>query len=206
MQGGDHGVLTGWGFLGVRLPLPEDARWKADQVAILKALGVLDPAGKPTTLLEVVKAARMARVTEEEWQAQRTRMVETCKRCHSEGFAASNLRRGDRAIQEADRLMAQAIEIVAGLYQDGLLKRSSGQAHDYPNVLQLHDSPTVIEQRLFVMFMEHRMRTFQGAFHQSPDHALWYGWSELQRDLAEIREGAAAMRRAREVERKLGQR
>jgi hypothetical protein len=50
------------------------------------------------------------------------------------------------------------------------------------------------------------MRTFQGAFHQSPDHALWYGWSELQRDLAEIREGAAAMRRAREVERKLGQR
>ena len=44
-----------------------------------------------------------------------------------------------------------------------------------------------IELRLFVMFMEHRMKAFQGAFHDSPDHALWYGWSEMQRDLVEIR-------------------
>jgi hypothetical protein len=204
MQGGDHGVVTAWGFLGVRLPLPEDARWKADQVTILKALGVLDPAGKPTTLLEVVKAARMARLTQEEWQAERTRMLETCKGCHSEGFASSNLRRGDRSIQEADRLMAEAIEIVAALYRDGLLRRSKEQPYDYPSVLQFHDSPSVVEQRLFVMFSEHRMRTFQGAFHQSPDHALWDGWSAMQRDLAEIRERAADMRRAREVGRRLG--
>jgi hydroxylamine dehydrogenase len=204
MQKGDHGVVTAWGFLGVRLPLPEDARWKADQVTILKALGVLDPAGKPTTFLEVVKAARMARVTQEEWQAERTRMLETCKACHSEGFASSNLRRGDRSIQEADRLMAEAIEIVAALYRDGLLRRSKEQPHDYPSLLQFHDSPSVVEQRLFVMFSEHRMRTFQGAFHQSPDHALWDGWSAMQRDLAEIRERAADMRRAREVGRRLG--
>ena len=43
-----------------------------------------------------------------------------------------------------------------------------------------------IEQRLFVMFLEHRMRTFQGSFHNNPDYALWYGWSEMQRDLTEI--------------------
>jgi nitrate/TMAO reductase-like tetraheme cytochrome c subunit len=204
MQGGDHGVVTGWGFLGVRLPLPDDPRWKADQVTILKALGVLDPAGKPTTLLEVVKAARMARVTQEEWQALRARMIDTCKKCHSGGFAASNLSLGDRSIQEADRLMAEAVEIVAGLYRDGLLRRSKEQPFDYPSILQFHDAPSVVEQRLFVMFSQHRMRTFQGAFHQSPDHALWDGWSEMQRDLAEIRERAARMRTDREVERRLG--
>jgi hydroxylamine dehydrogenase len=204
MQKGDHGVVTAWGFLGVRLPLPEDPRWKADQVVILKALGVLDPAGKPTTLLEVVKAARMARLTQEEWQVERTRMVDTCKGCHSETFATSSLRRGDRSIQEADRLMAEAIEIVAALYREGLLRRSKDQPFDYPSILQFHDAPSVVEQRLFVMFSEHRMRTFQGAFHQSPDHALWDGWSAMQRDLAEIREHAAELRRAREIDRKLG--
>jgi hypothetical protein len=52
----------------------------------------------------------------------------------------------------------------------------------------------VIEQKLFVMYLEHRMRTFQGAFHASPDYALWYGWSEMQ----EIKELAEEMRRSRE--------
>ena len=203
-QGGNHEVGTAWGFLAVRLPLPEDRQWQADQVAILKALGVLDPAGKPTSLFEVVKAAKVARVTQEDWQAQRDRMLATCERCHSHTFAASQLRRGDQAIREADRLMAEAIEIVAGLYREGLLKRSSDQAFDYPNVLRFHDSPTVVEQKLFVMFLEHRMRAFQGTFHNSPDYALWYGWSEMRRDLAEIRALAAEMRRARAVDAKLG--
>ena len=45
------------------------------------------------------------------------------------------------------------------------------------------------------MFLGHRMRTFQGTFHASPDYALWYGWSERQRDLTEIKELSAQMRR-----------
>jgi hypothetical protein len=44
------------------------------------------------------------------------------------------------------------------------------------------------------MFLEHRMRAFQGTFHANPDYALWYGWSEMQRDLTEIKEMAAEMR------------
>jgi hypothetical protein len=47
--------------------------------------------------------------------------------------------------------------------------------------------PTVIEQKLFLMFLEHRMRAFQGRFHANPDYALWYGWSEMTRDLTEIK-------------------
>ena len=51
------------------------------------------------------------------------------------------------------------------------------------------------EQKLFVMYLEHRMRTFQGTFHASLDYAMWYGWSEMQRDLTEIKEEAARLRR-----------
>jgi hypothetical protein len=43
------------------------------------------------------------------------------------------------------------------------------------------------------MFLEH---TFQGTFHASPD-LLRYRWSEMQRDLTEIKELAAQMRRER---------
>jgi hypothetical protein len=122
-------------------------------------------------------------------------MIVACKGCHAEGFARSQLQRGDRTLREADRLMAEAIEIVAGLYRDGLLEKGKEQRFAYPNVLQFHDAGSPIELRLFVMFMDHRMKAFQGAFHDSPDHALWYGWSEMQRDLVEIRAAAKAMRR-----------
>jgi len=44
------------------------------------------------------------------------------------------------------------------------------------------------------MFLEHRMRTFQGTFHANPDYSLWYGWSEMQRSLTEIKEKAAELR------------
>lgn len=97
-------------------------------------------------------------------------------------------------IREADRLMAEAIRIVAGLYRDGLLPKPKEYAYPFPDLLTFHDAPTVIEQRLFVMFLEHRMRAFQGTFHANPDYALWYGWSEMRRDLSEIREKAAELR------------
>lgn len=44
------------------------------------------------------------------------------------------------------------------------------------------------------MFLEHRMRAFQGTFHASPDYALWYGWSGMVRDLTEIRAEAVGLR------------
>lgn len=47
------------------------------------------------------------------------------------------------------------------------------------------------------MQLEHRMRAFQGAFHANPDYALCYGWSELKRDLAEIKHLAGDLRARR---------
>lgn len=98
-------------------------------------------------------------------------------------------------IREVDRLMAEAIRIVAALYQDGVLPKPKDYAYAFPDLLTFHDAPTVVEQKLFVMFLEHRMRAFQGTFHANPDYALWYGWSEMQRDLREIQEEAAPLRK-----------
>lgn len=193
MQEGNHAVRTAWGFLAVRLPMPDDKQWTADRATILQGLGVLDPDGKPTGRLDVVKAADVARLTQEDWQKERDKMIMTCNRCHSVNFAKGELAKGDQMIREADRLMAEAILTVAGLYKDGIIPKPKNYAYPFPDLLTFHDSPTAIEQKLFVMFFKHRMRTFQGTFHANPDYALWYGWSEMQRDLTEIKEKAVEM-------------
>lgn len=195
MQEGNHAVKTAWGFLAVRLPLPEDKQWAEDQTTILQALGVLDPEGKPTPRLEVVKAADVARLTHDDWQKERGKMVKTCNQCHSVNFAKAELEKGDQMIKETDRLLAEAIRTVAGLYKDGILKKPASYAYAFPDLLTFHDAPTPIEQKLFVMHLEHRMRAFQGTFHANPDYALWYGWSEMKRDLTEIKAMADELRR-----------
>jgi len=194
MQEGNHANRTAWGFLAVRLPMPEDKQWAADRATVLQGLGVLDPDGKPTPRLEVVKAADVVRLTQEDWQKERDKMVKTCNQCHSVNFAKTELLKGDMMIKEADRLMAEAIRIIADLYKDGIIPKSKNYAYAFPDLLTFHDAPTVIEQKLFKMFLEHRMRTFQGTFHANPDYALWYGWSAMQQDLAEIKEKAKELR------------
>jgi len=194
MQDGNHEVRTAWGFLAVRLPLPDDKQWSADQVTILQALGVLDLQGNPTGRLDVVKAADVARLTQEAWQKERDKMLNTCNQCHSVNFAKSELVKGDQMIREVDHLLADAIRTVAGLYKDGILPKPENYAYAFPDLLTFHDAPTPIEQKLFVMHLEHRMRAFQGTFHANPDYALWYGWSEMKRDLTEIKTIASEMR------------
>jgi hydroxylamine dehydrogenase len=202
MQEGNHAVRTAWGFLAVRLPMPEEERWAADRATILQALGVLDPEGNPTARLDVVKAADLARLTQEDWQKERDEMVNTCNKCHSVNFAKAELAKGDRMIKEADHLMAEAIRTVAALYKDGILPKPENYAYAFPDLLTFHDAPTVIEQRLFLMYLEHRMRTFQGTFHANPDYAFWYGWSEMQRDLTEVKAVAEEHRRMDEASKK----
>lgn len=194
MKDGDHEVRTPWGFLAVRLPLPEDPQWKADQTTILQALGVLDLAGNPTARLEVVKAAQVARLTQEEFDTERNKLLDACSQCHSESFALAEMEKGDDLIREVDHLLAEAIREIASLYADGILEKPGYYAFAFPDLLTFHDAPTTVEQRLFEMHLKHRMRAFQGAFHANPDYALWYGWSEMVRDLADIREMAADLR------------
>jgi len=196
MQEGNHEVRTAWGFLAVRLPMPEDKIWASARATILQALGVLDPAGNPTARLEVVNAADVVRLTQEDWQKERDKMVRTCNRCHSVNFAKAELEKGDKMIREADLVMAEAIRIIADLYKEGMLEKPKTYAYPFPDLLTFHDAPTVIEQKLFLMFLKHRMRTFQGTFHANPDYAFWYGWSAMQQDLAEIKALAEDLRRS----------
>ena len=194
MVDGDHEVRTPWGFLAVRLPLPEDPQWKADQVTILQALGVLDLEGNPTARLDVIKAADVARLDQESVDRERAKLLAVCSDCHSEDFAKAEFAKGDSLIREVDHLLAEAIREIGALYQEGLLVKPEGYANAFPDLLTFHDAPTHIEQRLFEMHLKHRMRAFQGSFHANPDYALWYGWSEMVRDLTAIREMASEMR------------
>ena len=121
-------------------------------------------------------------------------LIAVCGDCHSENFARGELAKGDDLIREADHLLAEGIREIASLYEDGVIAKPESYAYAFPDLLTFHDAPTSIEQTLFEMHLKHRMRAFQGAFHANPDYALWYGWSEMVRDLQEIRERAAELR------------
>jgi len=196
MVDGTHENRTAWGFLGVRLPLPEDPQWKADRITLLKALGVLNPeTGEATARLEAVKAVDLARLTEEAWQTEREKMIQVCSGCHSSRYARTQLEMGDAMMQKSDRLLAEAIEIVADLYKDGIIEKPDNYSFAYPDFLffmQTGGGDTTklsyIDQVLFQMYMKHRMRTYQAFFHVNPDYAYWYGWAMMVKDLGQIKE------------------
>jgi len=206
MVDGSHDNHTAWGFLGVRLPLPEDKQWAADQVTILKALAVLNPeTGEPGPVLAAVKAVDLARLTQEAWQTERDKMIKVCAGCHSESYVKERLALGDSMIMKLDRMMADGIEIVAGLYKDGLIKKPADYPFNYPFLLMFMETGgaegridsskmSYIDQVLLQMYMKHRMRAFQGFFHINPDYAYWYGYAEMTKDLGEINELAKTMR------------
>jgi len=202
MPDGSHNNHTAWGFLAVRLPLPEDPQWKQDRITILKALSVLHPeTGEPTALLEAVKALDLARLTQEAWQTERDKMLKTCAQCHAKSYAQKQLEMGDDMLRQADRLMAQAIEIVAELYREGIIQKPTSYPYNYPNLLFFMRTGggdlsklSHIDQILLKMYLKHRMRTFQGFFHINPDYAYWYGWAGMVEDLGHIQETARLMR------------
>ena len=206
LQNGTHENRTAWGFLGVRLPLPEDKQAAADRVTILKALGVLHPeTGEPTAILDAVKAVDMVRLDQASWQKERDRILKTCSGCHSAKYAKEQLDAGDAILNKADRLMAEAIETVAGLYKDGIINKPAGYPYNYPFILAfMHtnganwdknlDGLSYIDQVLLQMYFKHRMRAYQAFFHVNPDYAYWYGWNMMTQDLGEIKELARSMR------------
>lgn len=185
MPEGNHAVMTAWGFLALRVP-EDDEEWWKDRVTILQALGVLDENGNPTERFEIVKAGKVARLSKEEWQAEREKMIEICSQCHSENFARQQLEAADKMIREADRVFAEAIRTVKELYDLGILEKPADWKYA-PDLLQFYEVKTPIEEELYLMFMEYRMRTFQGAFHMNPDYSFWYGWAPLKESLIRIK-------------------
>ncbi|MDI6802204.1 MAG: multiheme c-type cytochrome [Thermodesulfovibrionales bacterium] len=192
MSGGDHNVITSWGFLAVRLP-EDNKNWLNDRVTILQALGVLDDKGNPTARLDLVKAGKVARLTKEEFQKERDKMIKVCANCHGKSYAIGQLEAGDQIVMEIDKLMAAAIREVQGLYKDGILKKPAGWTFA-PDLLQFYEAKSTIEQELHIMFLEYRMRAFQGAFHMNPDYMHWYGWGPMKEALQKIKDEAKNLR------------
>ena len=146
----------------------------------------------------------LARLTEEAFQTEREKMIRTCAKCHAENYARTQIEMGDAMMMKADRLLAEAIEIVAGLYEDGTLKKPDNYAFAYPDFLYFMRTgggnlkqASHIDQVLFQMYMKHRMRTYQAFFHINPDYAYWYGWAMMTKDLVKIRKQAHMLRATR---------
>ena len=202
LAGGNHENRTAWGFFGVKLPLPKEPQWAADRIVILKALGLLDPKkGKPTKRFKTIKNLDFIRLTQESWDLERKKMIKTCSRCHAKNFALQQLEMGDKMIRKTDRLMADAIKMVADLYTDGILTKPTNYLFAYPDFFYFMrtgggnlEQASHIEQLLFQMYMKYRMRTYQAFFHVNPDYAYWYGWAMLTKNLTEIREKVKNMR------------
>jgi hypothetical protein len=192
MSNGDHNVITSWGFLALRLP-EDDKDWMNDRVAILQALGVLDEKGTPTARLDLVKAGRVARLTKEEFQKERDKMTAICAKCHGASYAKGQLDAADLVVKDADKIMAEAIRVVQGLYKDGVLIKPEGWTMA-PDLLQFYEARSSVEQDLYVMFLEYRMRAFEGAFHMNPDYMHWYGWAPMKETLQKIKDEAAKLR------------
>jgi cytochrome c553 len=192
MGDGSHNVKTAWGFLALRLP-EDDKEWLDNRVTILKAIGVLDDKGQPTERLEVVKAGKVARLSKEEFDSERAKMVKACTQCHSKSYAEANLKAGDDVIREVDKIFADAIRTVKGLYDDGILQKPAGWKYA-PDLLQFYEAKTAMEQELYLIFLEYRQRAFQGAFHANPDYMHWYGWAKVKEAAARIKEEAAKAR------------
>jgi hypothetical protein len=206
MPDGDHNVMTAWGFLGLRVEEP-DSNWAADRAIILKAIGVLDADGNPTPRLDIVKQAKVARLTMAEWQAERDKTLDICSKCHSRTFAKKVLEEGDAILRESDALFAEGIELVADLYRDGILPKPSYYqelpSYPYPDLLRFYEQATPIEEDLYLIWMEYRMRAFQGAYHINFDYMHWYGWAPLKETLVRMKAEAAELRENAEIKSKL---
>ncbi|MBM4388772.1 MAG: cytochrome C, partial [Deltaproteobacteria bacterium] len=92
-----------------------------------------------------------------------------------------------------NKVLAEAIRVVKDLYKEGLLKKPATWKYA-PDLLQFYEAKSGVEQDLYLMFLEYRMRAFQGAFHANPDYMHWYGWAPLKEALARIREEADKMK------------
>ncbi|MCX5717598.1 MAG: multiheme c-type cytochrome [Nitrospirae bacterium] len=171
----------------------DDPQWTFNRALILQAAGVLDANLQPTKrFVEGVVQGRIARGPEE-FNKLRAGMKKTCNECHSMAYVNDFFKAADTTIKEVDALYAKAISAVQGLYKDGILKKPKGW--DYaPDLLQYYNAPTSIEQELYLIMLEHRQRTFQGAFHVSNDYMHWYGWAPTNTAVNVILEEAKKMR------------
>ena len=148
-------------------------------------------------------------------RARRFEMVRVCMTCHSEDKARGYLRSADAHKLAGDALVIEARELLAGLYEDGLIEPSHGwraagllpgpefSAVELPSGLAAHwpaglyYDVTAVEREYFDMFFFSNLKSYKGAFHMSPDYAWWYGYADVLGHLARLRDEEHQLREAR---------
>ena len=183
---------------GHYIDLDDDPQWTFDRALILQAAGVLDANLQPTErFVEIVVQAQAARGPED-FNWIRKAMKANCNKCHAKGFVDAHMKASDEIVRAADHEFAKAIQAVQGLYRDGILKKPEGWKIA-PDLLQFYDAKTKIEQELYLIMLEYRQRTFQGAFHVSNDYMHWYGWAPLKTAVNTILEEERRLRAEHEA-------
>jgi hydroxylamine dehydrogenase len=179
----------------------DDPQWVFDRALILQAAGILDANFQPTKrFIEIIEQGEAARGPAE-FNEIRGQMKAICHECHAQDFIDLHFKASDEIVKAADHEFAKAIQAVQGLYRDGILEKPANWEFA-PDLLQFYDAKTVIEQELYLIMLEYRQRTFQGAFHVSNDYMHWYGWAPLKTAVATILEEAKKMRTKHEENKK----
>jgi hydroxylamine dehydrogenase len=191
-------VLAAAGYKGNYVDVDDDPEWVLDRAIILQASGILDDNLQPTErFIESVLLGETARGPAE-FNELRGKMKDVCNECHARGFIDEHFKASDEIVKAADHEFAKAIKAVQGLYQDGILKKPEGWKYA-PDLLQFYEAKTKVEQELYMIMLEYRQRTFQGAFHASNDYMHWYGWAPLKSAVATVLEEAKKMRQEHEA-------
>ncbi len=71
--------------------------------------------------------------------------------------------------------------------------------YNYPFMLAFYNSPTPIEQDLYLMLKEWHNRMFMGAFHESADYMHWEGYAPMKEHLVRMKAEAQRMRQEKQV-------
>ncbi len=193
MPEGNHGVKTAWSLLALRAK-ETDPDWAESRKTILRWLGFIDAAGKPTKGLDQLKARGIVLLSRDEWQEQRNEMADICRTCHSRLFVLEKMGEVDSIIKKADSIMADAIRIVQGLYEAGGLSPPQRIPPCCPDLLGFHKAANPLEEKLLTMFLKYRLIMLHGAFHNNPDYTTNYGWVKLREGYEEVKRMAQALK------------
>ncbi|MET1128522.1 MAG: multiheme c-type cytochrome [Thermoproteota archaeon] len=209
MPKGNHTVLTPWGFIALvgfagrpsGLEIVNDPEWEQAKAEVLKALRVLDPEGNPTQILDAVLELRVVRISPEEFMHERMKLLNVCSGCHSKDFALNYLKAADEVIRHTTLQLAEAILAVKEAREAGVLPpRPNEPDNPYPFLLNFYEEPSGVEREVWLLFLEYRMRAFQGMFHVNPDYTHWYGWSQVRRAVEDVKEDVALAARLSNIE------
>jgi hydroxylamine dehydrogenase len=150
---------------------------------------------------------------------KRNEMVRVCLTCHSEDKARGYLESADAHKLAGDALVVEARDLIAGLYDDGLIEPGHGatsaglipgprfSAIELPEEAATHwpaglyYNVTAVEREYFDLFFFSNLKSYKGAFHMSPDYAWWYGYADALGHLARLRDEDGRLREARATRR-----